>query len=103
MWARSWRCKRATQRLPLLPRSHQTHQAPCAPAPLHTSAACSVTPPWICRGPRAGAGRLTFVILGGMILFICMFERKERKQWPFGPWNMAAARAADKAADKKKM
>ena len=47
-------------------------------------------------GTRAGTGRLTFVILGGMILFICMYERKERKQWPFGPWNMAAARAEDK-------
>lgn len=63
---------------------------------LHLSAACSVTPPWMCCGTRAGTDRLTFVILGGMILFICMYERKERKQWPFGPWNMAAARAADK-------
>jgi prolipoprotein diacylglyceryltransferase len=33
------------------------------------------------------ARRLTFVILGGRIMFICMYERKERNQWPFGPWN----------------
>lgn len=41
-------------------------------------------------------GRLTFVILGGMILFICMYERKERNQWPFGPWNMEGAKEAEK-------
>ena len=44
---------------------------------------------------RPAARRLTFVILGGMILFICMYERKERKQWPFGPWD---AKAAEKTA-----
>ena len=40
--------------------------------------------------------RLTFVILGGMILFICMFERKEREQWPFGPWYSQEEKAAGK-------
>ena len=44
---------------------------------------------------QPGARRLTFVILGGMILFICMYERKERKQWPFGPWD---AKAEEKTA-----
>ena len=47
---------------------------------------------WMVRG----TGRLTFVILGGMILFICLYERKERSQWPFGPWNQAAAKKAQK-------
>lgn len=30
---------------------------------------------------------LTFVVLGGMILFIVITERKERKLWPWGPWD----------------